>query len=235
MFKRKPIITFLCDDKYKGAIPDPIPASKATPKWYRKMTHDVDDSGMLGTIKRCLPFKDAMDMGYIIPLWTDIKVSHTEGSLDLSYKHEVLNPTFGDHLYEQIRGCPVAETTYGRNPMKLYNPWVIKTPPGWSCMFIQPINHFDSKFNIITGVVDTDKYFSHVQLPFLWSDNKFEGVIHAGTPLVQIIPFKRMEWTSEITTLGPKGWDLVHATMNSVNLVIHNAYRFKFWTPKNYK
>jgi hypothetical protein len=49
----------------------------------------------------------------------------------------------------------------------------------------------------LTGVVDTDAYPLVVLFPFMMK-NTFEGVIEKGTPVVQIIPFKREDWKKRI-------------------------------------
>jgi hypothetical protein len=58
--------------------------------------------------------------------------------------------------------------------------------------------HRESVFTILDGVVDTDKYTAPVNFPFVLNDWKFEGLIPAGTPVAQVIPFKRDSWEIEI-------------------------------------
>ena len=50
---------------------------------------------------------------------------------------------------------------------KFINKWLIKTPPGYSCLFVKPLNHFETRFEIISGVVDTDTYINTINFPFL--------------------------------------------------------------------
>jgi len=234
-FKKEPIITFKCDPELRGAIPDPTPASECIPKWFRKMPYD--DGPGFNTVKRCIPFKDAMSMGYIIPLWLDINVCNDGDRVSFGYQDlDVFGgKVFGNHLPMQIEGCPIRNTTYGNQPMKFFSPWLITTPPGWSCMFIQPINHFDGRLHIITGVVDTDKYKSNVNFPFIWMDKKFNGIIPQGTPLVQVIPFKRTEWNHKISDISQKDCLANSNTINKINSVFKNYYRLNLWTPKRYK
>ena len=234
MFKKEPLITFSCAPELKGAIPHPVPASQATPKWYRKMAPNVDNS-LGNTVKRCIPFKDAMDMGYILPLWVDINVVNDGEIVSFSYRRDILKPMFENHNPKQISNCPIAETAYGNQPMKFMNPWLVKTLPGWSCMFIQPINHFDNRLHIITGVVDTDKYTAAVNLPFVWMDKEFSGVIPQGTPLVQVIPFKRTECKHETNTLSDEDIRTELSIQTKIGTAFNNVYRFNWWSPKRYK
>lgn len=233
-FKR-PIITFACDESLLGVIPNPIPASEVTPKWYRKMKTNVTPDGMVSTVKRCVPFKDAMDMGYIIPLWLDLSVQNDGSIVNLSYRQPIVQHTLDAHLIEQIQGSPMYDTPYGGQPMKFVTPWKITTAPGWSCLFIQPMNHFDNRLQIISGVVDTDKYAEGVNFPFLWMDKEFNGVIKQGTPLVQVIPFKRTEVDSRVTSITNEHRKILHKQVMAVSSVITNAYRLRYWSPKRYK
>lgn len=236
LFKKEPIITFSCEERLKGAIPEPIPASQAMPRWYRKTRTYVEGSSV-GTLKQCVPFADAMTMGYIIPLWVELKVNNDGSSIFFNYRSNDVIKTglFDKHLVEQLGSCPIKDSKYGGQPLKFINPWLITTPPGWSCMFIQPINHFDDKLHIITGVVDTDRYKSYVHFPFLWLDNTFDGFMEQGTPLVQVIPFKRTAWTSEVGVISEtldKDKEMVDT---KISTIIRNAYRLNWWAPKRYK
>jgi hypothetical protein len=75
--------------------------------------------------------------------------------------------------------------------------WSVITPPGYSCHFIHPINRIDLPFYTLGGVIDTDKWGEAGSHPF-YIKNGFEGIIPKGTPFVQIIPFKRDDWKSQI-------------------------------------
>jgi hypothetical protein len=176
----------------------PEPAIKNIPEWY------IDADSYIGgikkpnknhetpaTIKRCMPVFDSITMGYILKTPVDIYVSNKmtdNGHVGPSYEWPSLD-TIKFHGIEQALDHPLRngqKTAYA----KWMNPWSIKTDPGYSCLFIQPM-HRDCVFNIFPGVVDTDKYFAPVNLPFVLLNKGFEGLIPAGTPIAQVIPFKR--------------------------------------------
>ena len=49
------------------------------------------------------------------------------------------------------------------------------------------------------GIVDTDTYKASVNFPFVLNEpDTFEGLIPAGTPIAQVIPFKRESWEISI-------------------------------------
>ena len=76
------------------------------------------------------------------------------------------------------------------------------------------------------------KYFYEAagNYPFLLKDN-FSGIIPAGTPLFQIIPFKRDNWKSESAEFN----ELNPIRAMSVNRNFWGTYRKQFWTKKSFK
>jgi hypothetical protein len=64
-------------------------------------------------------------------------------------------------------------------------------------LFIHPLNSGDTPFHSFSGIVDTDKHPVTVNFPFLIRKD-FEGNIPAGTPMIQVIPFKRDKWESKV-------------------------------------
>ena len=39
--------------------------------------------------------------------------------------------------------------------LKFVNPWVVKTPPGYSALFVPPLNRIETPFTFFSGVVET--------------------------------------------------------------------------------
>ena len=58
-------------------------------------------------------------------------------------------------------------------------------------MFINPLNRPNGLFEIISGIVDTDSYPALINFPFFATGPDGVHVIEKGTPLVQVIPFRR--------------------------------------------
>jgi len=83
------------------------------------------------------------------------------------------------------------------------------------------------------GIVDTDKYFAPVNFPFVINDPKFEGLIPKGTPIAQVIPFKRDGWKMKI---GNK--DNIKEMKNIVTKLrnfIFDSYKNQWRVAKDYK
>jgi hypothetical protein len=62
----------------------------------------------------------------------------------------------------------------------------------------------------------------------------FEGVIKQGTPLIQVIPFKRESWESEFISHS-EGRDDIEAQRLLVRSSFKNSYKEKFRQKKEYK
>jgi hypothetical protein len=172
----------------------PKPANKQIPNWYKDIISYVGNEkkpdGMgkpTQTIKKCMPIFDMLSSGYLIFSYTDIYVSIRDG--EPWYEWPSFHP-IEMHSNQQAYNHPSANQ-FGFP--KWINPWSIQTPKGYSTLFIQP-THRESVFTIMPGVVDTDNYTPAVNFPFTINDLNFEGLIPAGTPIAQAIPFKRDSW-----------------------------------------
>jgi hypothetical protein len=177
----------------------PKPASQFIPDWYKSLssyvTGEKKPSGYgqgSATVKKCMPVFDAITAGYIILLPADVYVSQKED------EHGKKFPWFEWSNHDLISFHPVEQAPEhpAKNSFpypKWRNAWAVKTPKGYSTMFVQPM-HRDSVFTILPGVVDTDEYYAPVHFPFVLNDPTFEGIIPAGTPIAQVIPFKRDSW-----------------------------------------
>lgn len=181
------------------------PSSQNIPLWYRMIDpirkwdtdYGVEENF---TVKKCIPVLDAFTTGYMLKTKFDLTFDYDDESeesafyFDANYYKDYHPITM--HPFEQIRGMEV-DDQFRDYAYKFTNPYVIKTPPGYSCIFTHPFNQI-YPFYTLTGVVDTDTYELAVQLPFLMRKD-FKGVIKKGTPIVQIIPFKRDDWKVLIT------------------------------------
>jgi hypothetical protein len=99
-------------------------------------------------------------------------------------------------------------------------------------LFITPI-HRDLPFTILPGIVDTDKYNAPVNFPFILNDMKFTGLIPAGTPIAQVIPFKRENW--KMSFGSNKEIEKVTRIDKLLNLKFFDVYRNTFWSSKEFK
>lgn len=192
MFNRTKKIKFH-SDKTQFDILKPFPTSRAMPDWWKKMPRVVDG---VETVKTCVPFLDSLTVGYTIPLPADVYWNAESKQFASTSKF----PLNSDHMPIQTESV-VLPDIYDPQPHKWINSWHVQTPPGYSTLFIHPMNRLDLPFYSFSGIVDTDKHKLVINFPFVLKKD-FNGVIPAGTPMIQAIPFKRDDWESVVKDTG---------------------------------
>jgi hypothetical protein len=184
----------------------PVPASTLIPDWWKKMPVHASISGKLElspapsvTAKRCFPLLDGITAGYIVTLWSDIFVSKDEDGL-ISVKWNVEEDVLQSWMPNQVSNYEIPEG-YVNMVLKYLHGWVIETPQGYSCLITHPIGYPNLPIRTLTGVVDTDSLKTHANSPFVIKEG-FLGIIPKGTPMFQVIPFKRDDWEMEIDSIS---------------------------------
>lgn len=213
----------------------PKPAVKQIPDWYKDTPEYTGDQGrkITGsgstphTIKKCIPVLDAMTAGYILYTQVDVQVTQVDG---LPYFHWAGQDAIGFHPIEQ---APLHPAKKDAPYPKWSNPYAIKTPPGYSTLFLPPMHNPNGIFTVLEGIVDTDIYQAPVNFPFILNDVKWEGIIDAGTPMIQVIPIKRDSWKHKI---GSDKERMEQSMItNRLNILFFNSYKKQFWSRKEYK
>jgi len=229
MFDKK--ITFICTDKaFEKIWPHPKPANHFMPEEYKKLERHLKGNFHQPTVKVCMPFLDSMTAGYIIPFDQDYLIDPVEKDFSVTPANKEQHD-FGFHSKTQLPK-EWHETT-GENAGKFHNKWLIKTPPGYSCLFMHPMNRYgEDRFHIIEGVVDTDTYTNTINFPFILKKRDKQFIIKKGGPMVQVIPFKRESW---------KMWsgfyrEKAHSkTLNLLNSEFIDRYKKMFWKKKRFR
>ncbi|MCI4664625.1 MAG: hypothetical protein MRY74_07875 [Neomegalonema sp.] len=196
-----------CHPALKPVLPPPIPAAQGLPDWLRTMP-SVAESATLGgasvrTLKHCPPLLDAFTSGLLLPLAADVTVGGGELSWDWAPPPTpdqlTTRAPIGLHAPEQAEGAPLP--IGDRFVLKFMNFWTLESPPGWSILFTHPFNREELPFRTLTGIVECDSFKDgFVHFPALWTDPTFEGVLKAGTPVAQAIPFPRQDMELETAT-----------------------------------
>ena len=246
-------IEFSAHEDYFALKEDyPIPIKLNIPEWYKKLDHSILNK----TIKGCMPFLDTLTSGYLLKMPQDFYVRHnvdnknekgeefkdsfqTYGLHDMSQllgqKQINLNSGFDTHTLKQVEGSPFIEKNKNLPFYKILNPWKIKTPKGYSCLFVSPLNNSDDRFSIIPGIVDTDTFPNEINFPIIINGDKYtilETTIKKGTPYVQIIPFKRDSWKMNLKSRKKKE---IQNSRLFYGLKVLNIYKDKYWNKKSWK
>lgn len=217
----------------KGDTPDelaPRPAKDLLPEWWRTLSaswgeaETAADRRRLQTVKRCVPMLDMLTSGYLLVTPTDVQVSERDDMLWYEWASGEQSIDF--HPVAQAVGHP-SSGEHQAIP-KWIHPWAIRTPSGYSTLFITP-PHRPVPFRIFEAVVDTDTYNDVVAFPFMVTDG-FRGLIPAGTPMVLALPFRRDGFTHRITTDDER----TRRTRSLLFSSFVGGYRNRFWSRKRY-
>lgn len=218
----------------------PKPASKSLPEWYKNTSlytngdksyrlHPENNQSVNTTLKACTPFLDAMISGYTVELGSDVEFTKKDGVINIKWRTDMDLVT--DHSYEQTYSLPRDQGEH-KDALKWIFDWKIETPIGYSCLYTHPFNRADLPFRTLTGIVDTDTYPESVHFPFQIFDYQERFVLEAGTPICQIIPFKRESWESEVAEYVP---GMKEKTTQRVLSKIYRSYKTQFWHRKVFK
>lgn len=226
-------------------FPEPIPAFKEIPSWYKKVEsfYNKDSTPVDGTqrltVKRCVAFLDILTSGYLLKTPFDIYIDTTEGKRDFqipkameSFSAMGLKPMIGSHDMKQLDGYPIDTDKYIEFIFRINPIWIVEGSPGVSALFMQPQHQEISPLYAISAIIDIDTYPSDGMLSFLVRKD-FKGYINRGTPLVQIIPFKRQEFTSEIVR-DQEEYNRIKQIANKVRTVFNSGYKKFMWHKKSY-
>lgn len=236
---KTPEIEFLCHEEDFGIIPAPYSSRKFMPDWYKSLPQktiiEISDNRSFQepTLKRCPPFLDALCVGWIIPLAADVqfKTNHDGSSVD--YRWSFHKNMIERHFIDQITTNESPNPDLPKPPLKFINHWMVKTPPGYSALFIPPLNRPNDKFTCYAGLVDTDEYYEYINFPFFFNKTNFAGTLEAGTPLMQVIPIKRDNFIKKgvIKKIDDQFLNKMktHRKRHSVH---HSQYRDSIWNRK---
>lgn len=215
----------------------PSPASLNIPDWWRDMPQQQGEGEGLrdkpSTIKRCVPFLDTLRTGYILPMQYDLLVginNETGEALVQWREGDWLVPRIEERPWngfvnmETGKGLPGTEDVPNPHGFIMMNPWIVKTPPGYSCLFTSVLNS-NIPIQFHSGIVNTDTYTECVNFPFFIKD-RYVGTIKKGTPIMQVIPFKRDEWEMEVRhTPTQEDIEDMQKVSSDITSVFYSGYR----------
>ena len=233
-------IEFFCDDKNVSEYWAPKRAVDCVPSEIAvlpdaKEKYKVNEPPILN-VKGCAPAMDCMTSGYILynayavellpfihQFKDNIKIKTAKTIDDSSEDSNIFARKSLAVFHENA--CPViSDSKKSRTYFKFKTVWGIKTPPGYSCLILQPQYLGEGRFTVLPAIVDTDSY--HLPITVAGYLNSKELVrLEPGTPLLQIIPFKRDDWTMSISNTFPP---------NRAKFYIWNTYKRLFHKIKSF-
>jgi hypothetical protein len=240
----------------KESVSVPAPSQDVVPEWYKnadrfakmpngeyyKATKEVcpfpkegtlNDYGKIPTWKACPAILDSFLTGYVLKTPCDIEFFKNEQKnidfkiSDARYNNFVTKRS-PMHQFEHPKG-------FYKNHFAWFPDWEVALPEGYSALFMTPMNRFDLPFLNTSGIIDSDKVSLAGTFPFFVVDG-WEGIISAGTPYLQFLPFKRENWNHEIEILEQQEiYDRMVENMKFYRQPDGGVYKNKVWSRREYK
>lgn len=233
-------IEFFCDDKNIRELWAPKPAADFIPTEILNLVEPKEkyrsEEKPSLNIKSCPPAMDFMTAGYIMcssycielesvlyQFKENIKIKTAKTVVDNPDDQNMFARKSLAVFYEDA--CPVSNSIKKQRVyFKFKTSWGIKTPPGYSCLIMKPYYLNENRYEILPAIVDTDTY--HLPIPVTGYLNVKDLVrIEPGTPILQVIPFKRDDWNMSIQDSFPP---------NKSKFYIWNSYKRLFHKIKNF-
>jgi hypothetical protein len=239
------IIDFISNRPWltKDSKSKPAPISKSMPQWYKEADRFAKmpngeywvgpDKGKIPTWKACPAILDILTTGYSLVTPCDIEF-FLDGAGQIDVKIE--DPMYKDFA---TRRTPMPQF---RHPEGYYNyhfawmpDWAVKVPEGYSVLYVSPFNRYDLPIMTVSGIIDNDKVNLPGSFPF-FVQKGWTGVLPAGTPYAQLLPFLREDWKSEIT-IPTSSQMMNHNIENSKKYRVPDGgvYQKEVWTKRLYE
>ncbi len=207
-----------------------IPAKKLIPEWYKKIPLHHGNPKLLPfnlTSKGCIPFLDSITSGYLILTTQDIMIDKNDEEFSITWSAD--DP---DMTTVIVRNTPVMQPVpegYRKEHVVWNNIVILKAPKGYSGIFTHPFNRYDLPFITTSGIVDLDKsVMTTGKIPFYLKQG-FTGLIPKGTPIVQVVLFKRNSWSS---IFDKKLFKEHLYAIKAARLISMGYYKKNNWTKK---
>jgi len=216
----------------------PAPAAEHLPDWFKKL-NSVEVPSKFLTAQSCRGIYDVMTSGYLVFWPIDVTISKDENN-KLFMKQtgrddmEIERGLFHPHTHLQLGHYPDANLSAQKFGVeKVGLPYKMKTSKKTSLMMIQPPYRPELKTEVMPGIIDTDKFYSPLNVLFTIKPVDFtkDIKISAGTPLAQLVPFVRSEWKIKYNKLDEQ---LDQTTQENL-MFINKHYQKKLWTRKVFK
>jgi len=228
----------------KDSASCPKPIGRTLPSWYKEASVYIQDpatsqpwvnpadGGKVPNWKSCAPFFDAMSTGYCLRTPCDIKFFAN----DKRTTFKVLDKNAEDFVSERGEMADfMTPMGYDKNHFAWWVDWGVTVPEGYSVLHTQPMNRFELPFISTSGIVDNDSVNLMGQVPFFLV-NGWEGTLPAGTPYLQLFPFKRENWESELTIEDPKKmYDKNIKNSYKYRVPSGGVYKNQVWQKRTYR
>ena len=216
--KKSPEVVFECENWATRTYSPIRPAREFFPEKFKALpttlTKGEYQKTNISTIRICPGLRDYMSNGFVMPAWCDMHIKIIDGVPEITYSDFDIEKMY--HFADQM-GDFLDTKFLIRTPVKLDNPWITYTKKGWSILWLPMSFHENPYFEAIPGIIDHDKGPGKSPINImLKTDESF--TIEQGTPIVQMVPFKRQIVTAYTGNLRDKTIDRYKALMTTNGL-----------------
>lgn len=239
------IISFISNRPWLSKESFSVPGTimKTIPDWYRKADRFAKrpdgefwigpDKGKIPTWKACPSLFDIMGSGYTLKTPCDIEF-YLNSKGKISVKIEDIK--YKDFCTKREK-MPQFENPHGyyEEHFAWLPDWAVVVPEGYSVLYTQPFNRFELPFLSVSGIVDNDHVITLGTMPFFIKEG-FIGLLPAGTPYMQMLPFKREDWASEVIIEDQKEMYAKNVKVSAKYRIPNGGvYKNEVWKPRRYE
>lgn len=214
-----------------------LPPTRASiPQWWKdgELHYGETPGESHPGLKACVPFMEVMMSGYVVVTPFDLYVTKGEqGETSIRWNAPDENEwkNFIGERSAHLGATIPRPAGHEPNGFVWSTQWSWKTPRGYSTLVTHPFNRFDLPFTTMSGIIDTDKFYGNGNIPFFIKKD-FVGTIPAGTPYVQLFPFKRDTWKSWSNNILN---DKIFQEQVQPLRTDEGSYKKRFWVRKEYR
>lgn len=240
IFKKKKIVFDAYTHNPAAANLFPITSSKRhVPDWFKKLPSEenieIDPRRNPGlktkapTFKSCVGFLDLYKTGFMMPAWTDFRVTtKSEGSIYL-FDATTLDSD------EPVEAQQHPKWQLGENNpaingllhLKFVSPWCVEEKTGVKLLWTAPTwNQYPTPIPSICPGITTHKYQDTMNLNTFWPKVDREYMIEAGAPMVHLIPLTDAKVEFKIHEVDESEfYKKTNRSYAMYNWSFHNAYQ----------
>lgn len=172
-----------------------------------------------GGLKRCIGLQNLYKQGFVMPLWTDVRIEMGEvGNPFWSAESADAATQVKNHPNEQF-GAVINTDKYQN--FKIMSPWAVHCTEEVKFLLSPPLWQFDTlpeDVKVLNGVTDF-KYQHSTNFIFLRKKElqPIDFTLHCGTPLYQFIPLTERKIDLRVHLVTPQEWHLRSENANRIS------------------
>lgn len=197
-------------DKINNSLPKE--SKHFLPDWFKNMPANISQNKLrpeVKTVKMCPSFSTIFNEGFVLVAPCDILLKFDNKTK--RYEWHTPNSKFGLEVHGNEQLIDYVNTDI-KMIFKIQMPYYAIVPRGYSFRQIPLIYNFNKDWQVAYGNFKADKV-PELTIQIMYTSDKEEILIKQGTPLCQMIPYKREKFTMKIVKHKSKYFEKANAGM----------------------